>query len=212
VPLEGSNFDIDADMVVTAIGEQPDLRFLPSDLKAENWGVLVDGHGRTNIPGIYAGGDMANGEGTVTHAVGRGRQAALAIDAFLQGKEPPPCEEVERYLKDRSHHQVAWQEMNPAYFNLAERIEPKGVAIPARVRNFEEIYSGLSEEIALQEAHRCFSCGVCPECDNCLVFCPDAAISRKEGGRYEINYDYCKGCGICVSECPRNAISIKVLK
>jgi len=212
VPIEGSNYEIDADMVITAIGEQPDLRFLPSDVKAESWGVLVDGYGRTNVPGIYAGGDTANGEGTVTHAVGRGREAAIAIDCFLQGRELPPCDEIERYLKDRSRHQVAWLEMNPAYFNLEERVEPRGVSIPDRVRNFEEVYSGLSEETALKEAQRCFSCGVCPECDNCMVFCPDAAISRKEGGRYQINYDYCKGCGVCVSECPRNAISIKVLK
>ena len=45
--------------------------------------------------------------------------------------------------------------------------------------------------------------GTCPECDNCLIFCPDAAISRQTGGRYKINYDYCKGCGVCVTECPR---------
>jgi 2-oxoacid:acceptor oxidoreductase delta subunit (pyruvate/2-ketoisovalerate family) len=212
VPIEGSNFDIDADMVITAIGEQPDLRFLSSDVKAESWGVIVDGYGRTNVPGIYAGGDTATGEGTVTHAVGRGRQAAIAIDAYLQKSELPPCDEIERSLKDHSRHKVEWKEINPAYFNLEERIEPRGIDLPERVRGFEEVYTGLSEEAALQEAQRCFSCGTCPECDNCLVFCPDAAISRKEGGRYQINYDYCKGCGLCVAECPRNAISIKVLK
>jgi len=212
IPITGSNFDIEADMVITAIGEQPDLRFLTSDVKAESWGIMVDGYGRTSLPDVFAGGDAATGEGTVTHAVGRGRQAAIAIDAFLQGKDLPPCEEIERYLKDRSRHMVAWEEINPAYFNLEERIEPRGMAIPERVKSFDEIYSGFNEAEALREAQRCFSCGTCPSCDNCLVFCPDAAISRVAEGRYEINYDYCKGCGICVSECPRNAISIKVLK
>lgn len=212
VPVEGSNFFLEADMVITAIGETPDLRFLSSDVKAESWGVLVDGYGRTNVEGIYAGGDTANGEGTVTHAVGRGRQAAIAIDSWLQGAALPPCDAIDRSLKDRSRHQVVWQEINPAYFVPEERIELKGLAIPERVRNFEEVYSGYDEETALREAQRCFSCGLCPECDNCLIFCPDAAISRKEGGWYKINYDYCKGCGVCVSECPRNAISIKVLK
>jgi len=211
-PVAGSNFDIEADMVITAIGEQPDLRYLPSDLKAENWGVMVDGYGRTSLPDVFAGGDTATGEGTVTHAVGRGRQAAIAIDCYLQGKDLPPCEEIERHLKDRSRHMVAWDEINPDYFNLEQRIEPRGTPIPERVKNFEEIYSGFSETQALQEAQRCFSCGTCPSCDNCLVFCPDAAISRVDSGRYKINYDYCKGCGICVSECPRSAISIKVLK
>ncbi len=212
VPVPGSNFDIEADMVITAIGEQPDLRFLPSDIQAESWGILVDSYGRTNVSGIYAGGDTANGEGTVTHAVGRGRQTAIAIDAYLQEKDLPPCEEIERYLVDRSRHMVTWEEMNPVYFNLEERIEPRGLDISQRVKNFEEVYSGLTELEALKEAQRCFSCGTCPSCDNCLIFCPDAAISRLEGGRYKINFDYCKGCGICVSECPRNSISIKVLK
>ncbi|MFH1861736.1 MAG: NAD(P)-binding protein [bacterium] len=211
IKIEGSNFIIEADMVITAIGEQPDLRFLPSDVKAESWGVLVDGYGRTNLPDVFAGGDTATGEGTVTHAVGHGRQAAIAIDAYLQGKEPPPCEEIERYLKDRSRHMVSWEEINPNYFNLEERVESRDLPIPERVKNFEEVYSGLSEQEALAEAQRCFSCGTCPECDNCLIFCPDAAISRLPGGGYKINYDYCKGCGLCVSECPRSAISIKIL-
>lgn len=212
IPIEGSNFEIETDMVITAIGEQPDLRFLPSNIKAENWGILVDGYGRTNLEDVFAGGDTATGEGTVTHAVGRGRQAAIAIDCYLQGKDLPACEEIERYLQDRSRHMVTWEEINPAYFNLEERIEPRGLPIPERVKGFEEVYSGFTEEQALKEAQRCFSCGTCPECDNCLVFCPDAAISRLPGGRYQINKDFCKGCGICVAECPRNAISIKVLK
>lgn len=212
IPVEGSNFDIEADMVITAIGEQPDLRFLTSDVKSESWGIMVDGYGRTSLPDVFAGGDTATGEGTVTHAVGRGRQAAIAIDSYLQGRDMPPCEEIERYLKDRSRHMVTWEEINPNYFNLAQRIEPRGLAISERVQSFDEVYSGFSEAQALQEAQRCFSCGTCPSCDNCLVFCPDAAISRVAEGRYKINYDFCKGCGICVSECPRNAISIKVLK
>jgi len=140
------------------------------------------------------------------------QQAAIAIDSYLQGRDMPPCEEIERYLKDRSRHMVTWEEINPNYFNLAQRIEPRGLAISERVQSFDEVYSGFSEAQALQEAQRCFSCGTCPSCDNCLVFCPDAAISRVAEGRYKINYDFCKGCGICVSECPRNAISIKVLK
>ena len=212
IPIEGSNFEIEADMVITAIGEQPDLGFLSSDVKAESWGILVDGYGRTNLPDVFAGGDTATGDGTVTHAVGHGRQTAIAIDSFLQGKDLPPCEEIEHSLQGHSHHKVVWEEINPVYFNFEERSEPRGLAIPKRVKSFEEVYSGFSEEEARKEAQRCFSCGTCPECDNCMVFCPDAAISRNPEGGYLINYDYCKGCGICASECPRNAITIKVLK
>jgi len=212
VPQEGSNFDIEADMVITAIGETPDLSYLSDDVKAESWAVLVDEYGRTNIPDVFAGGDTATGDGTVTHAVGHGRQTAIAIDAFLKGEEPPACENIKQTLHGESTHQVTIDEINLEYFPLVDRLEPTGTPVPERVKNFEEIYSGFDEARALEEAQRCFSCGTCPECDNCLVFCPDAAVTRDPNGGYKINYDFCKGCGICVSECPRNAISIKLLK
>ncbi|MFH1733114.1 MAG: FAD-dependent oxidoreductase, partial [bacterium] len=211
VPQEGSNFEIEADMVITAIGETPDLTYLTDDVKAKSWAVLVDEYGRTNVPDVFAGGDSATGDGTVTHAVGHGRQTAIAIDAYLKGETPPECEKIERTLHGESTHQVTLDEINLNYFPLVDRIEPIGAPIPERVKNFEEIYSGLTEEQALEEAQRCFSCGTCPECDNCMVFCPDAAVSRDPDGGYKINYDFCKGCGICVAECPRNAISIKLL-
>ena len=62
----------------------------------------------------------------------------------------------------------------------------------------------------LEEVDRCFNCGVCNMCENCWVFCPDVSISRKndEFG-YDIDYDHCKGCGICVEECPRAAMSME---
>ena len=73
---------------------------------------------------------------------------------------------------------------------------------------FNEIDQSYPEEAALQESGRCFHCGVCTMCDNCFVYCPDVAIARKakdEWG-YDIAMDYCKGCGICVHECPRSAM------
>jgi len=60
----------------------------------------------------------------------------------------------------------------------------------------------------MNESRRCLNCGVCTECDVCLIYCPDAAITRAEGGGYEIALDYCKGCGICAAECPRGAIAM----
>ncbi len=80
-----------------------------------------------------------------------------------------------------------------------------------RTADFSEINAGLSPAAALDEAKRCFNCGVCNLCDNCFLFCPDLAISaRPDKQGYEINYDYCKGCCICVEECPRGAISVEV--
>ena len=71
---------------------------------------------------------------------------------------------------------------------------------------FMEVNAGLTCEQVQEEMSRCYSCGVCDGCDNCFVFCPDVAISR-ENGVYTIDYDYCKGCLICVQECPRDVLS-----
>ena len=78
-----------------------------------------------------------------------------------------------------------------------------------RSQTFDEVVQGLSADNALFEARRCMSCGNCFECDNCFGVCPDNAVIKLEPGqRYAFNYDYCKGCGICVEECPCGAIEM----
>jgi 2-oxoacid:acceptor oxidoreductase delta subunit (pyruvate/2-ketoisovalerate family) len=71
-----------------------------------------------------------------------------------------------------------------------------------RIGDFREATLGLPDA---REAQRCLSCGRCTLCDTCLVYCPEGIIRREEGG-YLIDLDYCKGCGICATECPRGAI------
>jgi len=76
-----------------------------------------------------------------------------------------------------------------------------------RQSTFDEVQGGLDESNALFEARRCLSCGNCFECDNCYEVCPDnAVIKHGPGQRFSINYDYCKGCGLCATECPCGAI------
>jgi len=83
------------------------------------------------------------------------------------------------------------------------------LAATRRVYDFSEVVQGLDESTALYEARRCMSCGNCFECDNCFGVCPDNAIKKLGPGLgFEINLDYCKGCGICVSECPASAIEM----
>ena len=78
-----------------------------------------------------------------------------------------------------------------------------------RTSTFDEVVHGLTEENALFEARRCMSCGNCFECDTCYGVCPDNAIIKLGvGKRFEIKYDYCKGCGICANECPCGAIEM----
>ncbi len=212
VPIEGSNFTIEAGQIITAIGEFPDLSFIDDKLKVESWGIPADEFGITNRPGVFAGGDAATGAGTVSHAIGSGRRAALAIESYLKGREidrameilPPSLRRVDSKV-------VRVEDLNLEYFEFRPRIEASALRINEREGNFNEIHRVLSESEALYEAQRCFSCGACPSCDNCYVFCPDAAIqiSAGEGQRYSIDLKHCKGCGVCAAECPRLCIEMK---
>jgi 2-oxoacid:acceptor oxidoreductase delta subunit (pyruvate/2-ketoisovalerate family) len=107
-------------------------------------------------------------------------------------------------------HVVTFEELNMDYFEPSKRYtESKGL-VKKRIKGFEEVTSTFTEGTALEEAERCFSCGTCNECENCYVFCPDASIIKtKQILSHQVDYDFCKGCGICFSECPRGVISLK---
>jgi len=215
IPIEGSEFTIEADTVIPAIGQEADLSFLDGQVEVERGRILIDRAGATTHPGIFAGGDVATPFGTVAHAIGSGKRAAMAIDRYLRGEELPslpPLEENVRFSpRPVEPELVRFEDLNLAYFEWAERRESAKRPVKERKKDFGEVALSLDEEQALAEAGRCFNCGTCILCDNCLNFCPDVAIFRRNGSYpfYEINYDYCKGCGICAEECPRDAISLE---
>jgi Pyruvate/2-oxoacid:ferredoxin oxidoreductase delta subunit len=80
-----------------------------------------------------------------------------------------------------------------------------------RIRTFDEVTGGLDSLTALFEARRCMSCGNCFGCDNCYGVCPDNAVIKLGTGeyQYEIDYVYCKGCGLCAAECPCGAVKME---
>jgi len=202
VEIKGSEYEIAADQAMLAIGEMPDLTFLPKTIN-EKWGrVNVDTHQMTDNPGVFACGDAANGPiGTVVDAIATGKRSAFAINAFLTNQvfRPVSYDKV-----------VGYGDLNIDYFIHEERARLKRISHQQAITNFDEVILGISEEDAVLEADRCFSCGTCTMCDNCLVFCPDVAITRDSNGqRYIINYDFCKGCGLCVRECPRDAMDFE---
>jgi 2-oxoacid:acceptor oxidoreductase delta subunit (pyruvate/2-ketoisovalerate family) len=164
---------------------------------------LMTGH-----QGIFAGGDMVPAERTVTVAIGHGKKAARNIDAWLRGArlEPAPRPAPAGYGG-----------LNTWYYADAPATVRPRLAAARRTGTFDEVTGGLDESTALFEARRCMSCGNCFGCDNCYGACPDAAILKNTGviktgpggpGDYEIDYDYCKGCGICAAECPCGAIAM----
>ena len=225
VPIPNSNFFFEVDSVIIAAGEEAGVSFLPKGMEKREGIVLTQRDGSTDIKGIFAGGDLTSNQRTVAHAIGSGKRAALAIDCYLNGKNPEeairqiligdgPSISIFRYLHPEERrmnpHVVTFNELNTDYFEpLERRKESKGVA-KKRIKGFGEVTSGYTEGSALEEAERCFSCGTCNRCENCYVFCPDASIIKAEGVfSRQVDYDFCKGCGICFSECPRGAISLE---
>jgi 2-oxoacid:acceptor oxidoreductase delta subunit (pyruvate/2-ketoisovalerate family) len=193
---------LEADSVVLALGQDVDLSLLDGvpGLEIKDGVVQVAPNMMTGYTGIFAGGDMVPSERTVTVAVGHGKKAARNIDAWLRGGE---------YHHPPKHELAGYDKLNPWYYTDAPKTVRPMLDLIRRQTTFEEVQGGLDESNALFEARRCLSCGNCFECDNCYGVCPDnAVIKLGPGKRFKFNYDYCKGCGICVSECPCGAIKM----
>jgi NADPH-dependent glutamate synthase beta subunit-like oxidoreductase len=193
---------LEADSLVLALGQDVDLSLLNGvpGLEIKDGVVQVSPNMMTGRAGIFAGGDMVPSERTVTVAIGHGKKAARNIDAWLRGTnyEPAPKHEIATFDK-----------LNPWYYDDAPKTVQPTLDVIRRQSTFDEVVGGLDESNALFEARRCLSCGNCFECDNCYGVCPDnAVIKLGPGNRFKFNLDYCKGCGICVSECPCGAITM----
>ncbi len=178
------------DHVLLAVGQQSDHSILPPE-----WTFKSGRAYQSDRPiNVWLAGDLTTGEGTVAHAVGHGRRTAAMILAAMEGltnAEAAPPMSV-----------VTPQEIRFSRFLLMEPCRNPHVPAAARTSGFQEVISGLEDGT---EAQRCFSCGQCTRCDTCLMYCPEGIVSPGIDG-YTINEQYCKGCGICVRECPRHAM------
>jgi NADPH-dependent glutamate synthase beta subunit-like oxidoreductase len=197
--------ELAADSLVLALGQETDLSLLDGvdGIEVADGVVQVDERMMTGRPGIFAGGDMVPAERTVTVGIGHGKQAARCVDSWLRGEtwnhEPRP-------------NIIEFGELNPWYYADAPRTVRPQLELARRSSTFDEVVGGLDASNALFEARRCLSCGNCFACDNCYGVCPDnAVIKLDEPGpyQYEINLDYCKGCGLCAAECPCGAIDME---
>jgi Pyruvate/2-oxoacid:ferredoxin oxidoreductase delta subunit len=155
----------------------------------------------TGHPGIFAGGDMVPAERNVTVGHRPRQEGGAHIDAWLRGEHL--CAAAQARGRQ-------FEKLNTWYYADAPKTVRPMLDIIRRQSTFDEVQGGLDESNALFEARRCLSCGNCFECDNCYGVCPDnAVIKLGPGKRFEFNYDYCKGCGMCVAECPCGAIKME---
>ena len=193
--------ELEADSLVLALGQETDLSLLDAiaDITVDDGVVQVDERMMTGHAGVFAGGDMVPAERTVTVAVGHGKQAARNIDGWLRA-EPfvhPPVPEL-----------AGFDKLNTWYYADAPHQVRAKLEAARRTSTFDEVVHGLDEQSAQFEARRCMSCGNCFGCDNCFGVCPDNAVIKLADGKYEFDYDFCKGCGMCVQECPCGSITM----
>ena len=175
IPIEGSEFFIEAENVISAIGQEPDLDSLKKDtsgLEISKWNNLVVNSEtlQTNVPAIFAGGDVITGPATVIEAVEAGQRAAKYMGKYLRGEELPTEWIEEEPMEDR------WAEI-PDDIALKERVKPLSLPLDERRSGFEEVCLTLDETSAREEADRCLNCGGCCECYQCVEACKAEAVT-----------------------------------
>ncbi|MEA2093288.1 MAG: FAD-dependent oxidoreductase, partial [Pseudomonadota bacterium] len=251
VPQEGSEFDIECDLVVPAVGQSGDLTGLE---QFDNGRGLIDADKYYQVPdkpGYFVCGDIVRPH-LLTTAIGQASIAVDSIDHYLDREafdrrpkvdvhhfdlleklrevslEPETYKHGQEWGTDESGYAVhnyedrSQQEIIPhdmlflGHFPFTPRNQrtEKGVNADEVLGHFKERFLGLQEEQARSEAERCMSCGMCFECDNCVIYCPQDAVKRTPGdhttmGRYVYtDYDRCIGCHICAEVCPTGYITM----
>lgn len=194
VVIPESEFEIPCDRVILALGQAAELSLLPEGTVLSR-GKPINGDGGAPV---YAAGDLLTNEGTVTAAIGCGKDMAFLLHEKFAGEKlhttPPSADSV-----------VRADSISMQHFERADAHHEHLTPLAGRKSSFAEVRHGLDDT---EEAKRCLSCGVCNACDRCVTYCPDGVL-RREGDELVFDYDYCKGCGVCVSECSRAVIYMK---
>jgi ferredoxin len=174
VPVEGSEFVLEADTVITAISQSPDFSGI-AGFDFSPWGTLSVNEETlvTNRSGIFAGGDAVTGPKTVVDAMAQGKRAAIAIDRYLrEGDAFGPCD---RHRASRPPETLSPATPSTEAIPLSRAPMPKRP--PEERRSiFDEVETGLTEEMVTAEAGRCLNCGICSECGECVRACEMDAI------------------------------------
>jgi NADPH-dependent glutamate synthase beta subunit-like oxidoreductase len=266
VQKPGTEMDLEADLIVSAIGQAGDLRGME---ELDNGKGLIAADKFYQLPnrqGVFACGDIIRPH-LLTTVIGQGSVAADSIDRYLGGKEmakrpkvdvhhfnlldklrevslepkpfkaieDPDLREIDRGVRgtdlagkavggfavhnyeDRSAAEVCKsEELFLGHFPYQERIRRTEIGPSAEevLGHFAERMVGLTDKQAVDEAKRCMSCGMCFECDNCVIYCPQVAVKRTPKaeatmGRYVYtDYDLCIGCHICADVCPTGYIKM----
>jgi len=227
VPISFSEHQYEVNMVIPALGQVAESACIPKELldkEARAPSMKVDPLTlETNMPGVFAGGDIATGPASIIEAVGAGKRAAVSIHLYLTGQDL-------RKGRDEAVEEVTWVKNWGSLKKKERRYEPP---LEKPRLSFEEAteYLEKTKQKAMFEAFRCLGCGPCAEClaslelcegdkavvdenlcvgcNVCAVVCPFGAVKKDEREIARVNEDLCKGCGICAARCPEQAITMK---
>ena len=187
VPIAGSEFLLDLDLVVLAIGQVPDTALLGEspDLTVTREGriQLKDGGFMTHRPGVFAAGDaVTRDKMAVIEAIGMGKKAAAEIDAYLKDLDPS------RLTPETSPLPIAMRDLADSEKKSVPRVPVATLSVKKRVMGFQEVEQGYTENQAVAEANRCLACGPCSECMACVGVCkPEAVLHRQREAMMELN-------------------------
>ncbi|MFQ5900264.1 MAG: FAD-dependent oxidoreductase, partial [Thermodesulfobacteriota bacterium] len=238
--VEGTEAIIEADTIIITIGQASDTSWADKvdDLQFSRWGTIVVDKDTfaTNIPGIFAAGDVATGPGIAIGAVDSGKRAAQSVDEYLSGKKTTTSHKAKMTVI-KSHKMI------DGYEKIGIRDVPV-ISPEKRVKDFEGIEIGYSEEMAIEQGKRCLRCNIntifdsdkCILCGGCVDVCPeycykmvkveDIAGNESLGKLVEARYgasleegvamikdeDRCIRCGLCARRCPVKAITMELFE
>lgn len=180
VPIAGSEFIIETDNIIEAIGQQVDLGFIPKIEQSKQKTIITNPlTAETNLSGIFAGGDVSSGPASVIEAIADGKKAAISIDRYINGQDVKVNREkiikkVENVLTEG--------------FPMKPRPQMPVLPVNERIGNFKEVELGLTEQQAMEEAKRCLACGGCCECMQCEKACEAHAPAHDQKDEFvELN-------------------------
>lgn len=219
VPIEGSEFDMPADVVISAIGQRIHRKDL-DELAGLAWTRrdTIQVHTatmETSIPGVFAAGDAVSGPATVVEAIGGGKRAAAAIDRHLSGLPQPKMPPV-----PIRQQRAAWTEVSAATKMSLKRPRMPLILMDRRRTTFQQVELGFSEEMVREEARRCLRCDICRRCGLCVRICRDKmGVDALQLGHLDFDHpvatdfratqERCILCGACAANCPNDAMQME---
>ncbi|UCG60912.1 MAG: molybdopterin-dependent oxidoreductase [Candidatus Zixiibacteriota bacterium] len=216
VVIDGSEYTLEADWVISAIGQEPDLEGVDKDetLQVTKWKTIIakDGTFNTDRPGVFAGGDVVTGPADAIDAIAAGRKAAYAIDKYIRENVITPI--TKRFESRRDNfHKITAEDLPDV--ERSERLHMPELTVKERIKSFDEVETGYTDEMAMTESLRCAECG-CDVALSCTLqdYCTEYGVDQTRfAGSYskykidtrhpfiKIDSNKCIRCGRCVATC-----------